>query len=172
MRSILLLRHAKSSHDEPGLPDHDRRLTGRGRKSAELIGRYMAKRHLLPDLVLCSSARRTRETWTLLAPNLGAPPKVRYMRELYMATADEILAQIRAVDDRVASLMVIGHNPGLGAFAQDIAQKGDSASLARLREKYPTGALALVMCDTAGWRDLVLGSGRLEAFVAPRELAS
>jgi phosphohistidine phosphatase len=164
---LLLLRHAKSSWADPGIRDHDRPLNDRGRRAATAMGEHLRAQRWLPDVVLCSSARRTCETAALL--DLPRSAELVVEHDLYVADPDTVLYRIRAVDDRAATVMVIGHNPTMHEVALDLVGGGDADALRRLGEKYPTGALAVVDVD-GGWPTLAPASGRLAAFVTPREL--
>ena len=168
MRQLLILRHAKSSWDDPGLGDHDRPLAPRGERAAKAIAGHLRRERIGPDLVLCSSARRTRETLDLIAPALGDDTAVSVEEDLYAASADDLLERLRAVDDDVQSVMLIGHNPGVEQLVLSLAGSGDD--LAKVRRKYPTGALATL--SLAGrWNDLAPGSAELTDFVKPKQLA-
>jgi phosphohistidine phosphatase len=167
MKHLLLLRHAKSSWGESGLADHDRPLAPRGRRAAKLIAEHLRRERVVPALVLCSSARRTRETLERIAPALGEHVRVQIERELYAAPEHGLLERVRAVEDGVESVMLIGHNPGVEQLALRLAASG--ASLAAVRRKYPTGALATL--EFAGrWRELGPGSAELTDFVTPKQL--
>src|SRR5579864_6603655 len=121
VRTLLLLRHAKSSWSDPGLSDHERPLAPRGQQAAKRVARYVDSHGLHPELVLCSSARRARETLEVLRPALGAGAKVRFDDVLYVADADELLGRVLAVSDHVDSVMLVGHNPGLQDLAISLA---------------------------------------------------
>jgi phosphohistidine phosphatase len=164
---LLLLRHAKSSWADPGIRDHDRPLNDRGRRAATAMGEHLRAQGWLPDVVLCSSARRTCETATLL--ELPAAAELVIEHDLYLADADTVLHRIRAVDDRAATVMVIGHNPTMHEVALDLVADGNKRAVRSLGEKYPTGALAVVDIRS-GWRALAPATGHLAAFVTPREL--
>jgi phosphohistidine phosphatase len=168
MKRLFLLRHAKSSWDDPGLADHDRPLAPRGERAAKVIARYLREERIAPDLVLCSSSRRTRETLDRIAPALGDEVRVEIERELYAASADRLLERLRAVDDDVESVMLIGHNPGIEQLALSLA--GDGEKLADVRRKYPTAALATLEFD-GRWSALEPGTARLADFVKPKQLA-
>jgi phosphohistidine phosphatase len=170
MRTLLLMRHAKSSWDRPDLADLDRPLAPRGRKAAPLIGRYLAEQRLIPDLVLCSHALRVRETWQLMTPALGGAVACKTLRSLYSAAPSRLLEPLRRVADDVRILMVIGHNPGLGALAAALAGTGSKKALERLRTKFPTAGLAVVTFEVERWAELAAGTGRLEDFVGPKDL--
>ena len=165
-RRLLLIRHAKSSWDDAGLPDHERPLSARGRRSAALLGAYLRAEGLLPDVVLCSSSRRTRETLERLAIDEAEP---RVEDELYGADHRELLERLRRLQD-AGAVALIGHNPGIHDFAVDLAGPDLGDGAVRLREKFPTGALARYEVDGA-WADLEPGRARLVAFVVPRDLS-
>ncbi len=168
MRQIFLLRHAKSSWDDPTLDDFDRPLNQRGRKNAARMGKYLTEAAIRPSLILCSSARRTQETYDIIVSKLKDVPTV-VERRLYEATSGQILALLRQMDDLVPSVLVIGHNPGLESLALFLAM-GRGPLLDRLADKYPTGALATLETDISQWRDLDRASCRLTGFVRPADL--
>jgi phosphohistidine phosphatase len=165
MRQLLLLRHAKSSWDDPDLDDFDRPLAERGLKAAKLMGRELAARDWLPDQVLVSSALRTRDTWRLVAAELPAHPRVAFAQPLYEASAADILGQIHKADRSSGCLMVVGHNPGLEDLAKQLAGPGSEAKARkRLEEKFPTAALARFVFEG----DLL--SARLTHCLRPKDL--
>ena len=173
MRQLLLLRHAKSSWDDPALPDHARPLNARGRRSALAMADAMRELGLSPDIVFVSSARRALQTLEALTPfEDGA--LVEPMDALYLAPWPQLLDELRQVPETARSLLLIAHNPGLHDLALALA---DPAVLARggpdarrLAEGYPTGALAEFTIASA-WRQLQPGGGRLVRFLAPRDLS-
>jgi phosphohistidine phosphatase len=168
MKQLLLLRHAKSSWDDPELADHDRPLAPRGRRATRLIAEHLRRESAAPELVLCSSARRTRETLERIAPALGEAVAVAVERELYAASEHLLLERVRAIDEGAESVLLIAHSPGIEQLALSLASSG--AGLAALRRKYPTGALATL--EFAGpWRELAPGNARLTDFVTPKQLA-
>ncbi len=168
MRSVHLLRHAKSSW-ESGLPDHERPLAPRGRRAATAICRYMQEQGIEPELVLCSSARRTRETLELIEPALGSAETL-IEDELYGASKAVLLDRVRALPDAIGSVMLIGHNPGIELLALDLARPGPQRS--ELEEKFPTAALATLAFAGASWHELGPGAAELAGFVKPRDLES
>ena len=165
-RTLLLLRHAKSSWVDPTLADHDRPLASRGRRDAKRIAKHLAGLEFEPELVLCSSAVRTRETLELVRPALGSS-KVLFEDGLYGASSDELLARIRVVPDVVGSVMLIGHNPGLEQLALLLASSGDELRL--LETKFPTAALATLAVETT-WSRLAPGDAILTAYIVPKQL--
>jgi phosphohistidine phosphatase len=168
-RHLMLLRHAKSSWDDASCPDHDRPLTARGRRGAELVGRHLRELKTRPTLVLCSSARRARETLEGIAPALGDEVEVLVERELYGATGGQLLDRLRQVPRHTSSVMAIGHNPGLEDLATTLAGGGDTDALDRMARKFPTAALATFEVPGT-WRQLAPGTATLVAYVVPREL--
>jgi phosphohistidine phosphatase len=166
-----LLRHAKSSWDDEGLADHDRPLAKRGRRAAQLIADHIREKAMAPDVVLCSSSLRTRETLDRIARSLPPATPVEVEAELYAASAERLLARIRALPDEVGSAMVIGHNPGLQLLALELVGGGGS-ELARLREKFPTAALATLDLPSGRWSRIAPGEAELVAYVRPRDLGS
>lgn len=178
MRQLLLLRHAKSSWDDPQLSDHARPLNARGRRGATAMARAMRELGLAPEVVLVSSARRTLQTLEALAP-LPDSPIVEPMDALYLASPQTLLATLRRVPETARSVLLIGHNPGLhelalalvgaAGMAAPAAPSALAAAARRLAETYPTGALAEFSIATP-WRLLEPGGGRLVRFLVPNDL--
>jgi phosphohistidine phosphatase len=169
MKTLYLLRHAKSSWDDPSLDDHDRPLATRGRKAAQLLAEELARQRFTVDLVICSSATRTRQTLQALLPALGPHIEVRFPNWLYGAQAAEIRDRLRRLDEAVGAVLVVGHNPGLQDLALDLVGDGERAALEQLRQKFPTGALATITTEMA-WRGLGPSVGYLVSVVVPRLL--
>lgn len=169
MCRLLLLRHAKSSWDDPSLDDFRRPLAPRGEKAAPLIGREMARRGWLPEFALVSPATRTRWTWELVAGQLPAACPARFSEAIYEAAPRDILAEIRKIPDKVSSLLVVGHNPGLELLAKTLAEPGSGPSaLNRLNAKFPTAAIARFEVES-DWAMLAAASARLTDFITPRD---
>jgi phosphohistidine phosphatase len=164
---VYLLRHAKSSWKHPELADHDRPLAGRGRRAAAAMAHHMAEHQLVPDLVLCSTALRTRETYEQIEAAVASAP-VRYERHLYGATADDLLERLHALPDQITSVMLIGHNPALQELALQLARSSPERD--ELNAKFPTAALATLQLASSNWRDLQPGAATLIAYVRPRDL--
>ena len=167
---LLLLRHAKSSWDEPGLPDLARPLAPRGRRTAPRMAQRMLERRWVPDLVLASPAERVRETWRLMAPQLGEQIPCRTLRTLYPGAPSRLLLTLRRAPDAARNILLIGHNPGLAAFAASLCGAGAKTARERMSSKFPTAGLAVIDFDLARWADLAPGTGRLKAFVRPKDL--
>jgi phosphohistidine phosphatase len=162
---LLLLRHAKSSWADPSISDHDRPLNGRGRDAATLVGRHLRREGPRPELVLCSSATRTRRTLELL--ELRPPPVILVEDQIYAASAVDLLGRVREVPDRYATVLLVGHNPGV----EDLARMLDRRGLAQV-EKFPTGGLAVLAFAAGAWHQLRPRGGQLVSFLTPRQLAS
>jgi phosphohistidine phosphatase len=168
MRRLILLRHAKS--DRPaGVADRERPLNDRGRRTAPAVGAHLAKEGFRPDLALVSTALRTRETWDAMAAALGNP-ETRLQPEIYEAPARRILDVIKTAPDTAATVIVVGHNPGLGDLAVDLAGEGPRAARDRLALEFPTAAYAVIEFDAAHWSEIASDRGRLERFVRPRDI--
>ena len=173
MRQLLLLRHAKSSWDDPSLADHARPLNARGRRAATAMAAAMRDLGLSPDVVMVSSARRTLQTLEAISP-FADSPLIEPMDDLYLAPWPRMLDLLRDAPETARSVMLIGHNPGLHdlalALAGPAAMAGASASAARrMAESFPTCALAEFMVATP-WRGLAEGGGRLVRFLVPADL--
>jgi phosphohistidine phosphatase len=165
-RRLYLLRHAKSSWKEHGLADHDRPLAPRGRRAAKAIGRHLREQGIEPDVVLCSTAARARETLDRIEPIGGGGALIE--SGLYGADAGTLLARLREIPAAVGSVMVIGHNPGLEQLALVLARPGPAVR--ELSVKFPTGALATLAFRGRGWDGLDRGTAELVGFIRPRDL--
>jgi len=172
MRRLLLLRHAKSDRSVPGMRDHDRPLNPRGRESAPRIGAYMATHGLVPDLVLCSTATRARETWDLVAGALDASPKVRFDARIYENDPGILLELVRTLPGgkQGKTVLLVGHNPSFQVFAELVVASGHGDARQRLREKFPTAGLAVIDFATDAWDRVHPQSGRLDRMITPRLL--
>jgi phosphohistidine phosphatase len=169
MHTLYLLRHAKSSWSDPTVADEERPLARRGRRDAKRIAEYLVQLDIGPQLVLCSPAERARQTLERVWAALGATSTVRLEAGLYAASAEALLERIRLVPEGVASLMLIGHNPGLQDLALALASAGPE--VARLKAKFPTAALATLTLQKTTWRQLSTADAVLAAYVVPKQLA-
>jgi phosphohistidine phosphatase len=166
-RRLHLLRHAKSSWDEPGLDDHERPLTPRGQRAAARLAVWIGEHGPRPQLVLCSTAVRARQTLDLVADALGEPP-VELEEALYHASAGELAARVRRLDDGLLDVLVVGHNPGLHDVALMLA--APSPERDEIVAKLPTGALVAIELDVPWARVAGEGPGRIVSLVVPRRL--
>jgi phosphohistidine phosphatase len=171
MLRLMLLRHAKSSWPS-GVQDAERPLSDRGEAAARLMGVYLAHHALIPDRVLCSPARRTRDTWTEISAafssQLPAAVDIVFDGRLYATTRQGLLSVVRDQDDAVRTLLLLGHNPGMQEAAEWLIAAGDLEPRERLREKFPTAALAVIDFALDKWSRVHARSGRLDRFVTPR----
>ena len=172
-RRLILLRHAKSAW--PDVADHERPLAGRGRRAAPAVGRWLRESGYVPDRVLCSTARRARETWQLAEEELGAHPRTSFEQRVYGATATELLDLARETPSGVQTLVIVGHEPAMRDLTLELAdaQPGDDGeqALEQVRAKFPTAAIA-VLAFAGRWPELGPGQARLDDFVAPSDLRS
>jgi phosphohistidine phosphatase len=172
MLTLSLLRHAKSSWKSPELQDHERPLALRGMNDAPLMGGAMAERGIDPELVLCSSARRTVDTLALVLPELKVEPKVIYEDALYHATPAEMLEILRQIPPGARRVMIVGHNPEIQVFALDLIGSGPKHMRDKLKEKYPTAGLAVINFTAGLWSSIDVNSGSLNLFLVPKDLKS
>jgi len=170
MLTLSLLRHAKSSWDDPALEDFDRPLSKRGATAAPRMGAYMAARGIAPDLVLCSPAVRARQTLDLVLPHLSGGPTVVYADGFYLAASSVLLARLRKVEDKVAHVLIVGHDPGIQGLALELSGSGKGEALKALGRKFPTAALAVIRFKGDDWAKVEEGRGRLDLFVTPKSL--
>ena len=164
---LLLLRHAKSER-RPGVPDEERQLAERGIRDAAAAGELIAAEGWAPDLVLCSTAERARRTWSLAAAALTPAPVLLEQPDLYGADVPDVLRLVRAVEEAVGTLLVVGHEPTFSRTVEELAGDGsDRDALGRLRDKFPTSGVAVLSVDVP-WEQLGPGLAALERFEVPR----
>jgi phosphohistidine phosphatase len=163
VKQLHILRHAKSSWDDPDLADHERPLAPRGKKAAVRIAEHVRTEGITPELVLCSTALRARQTFAALLSVLSGDVEIRLEDALYGAGVETVLTRLRTVDEAVGSVLVVGHNPTLQELALALAGREDAL------EHFPTGALATLSLTTS-WADIAEGGAELVAFVVPRKL--
>jgi phosphohistidine phosphatase len=168
MLTLSLLRHAKSSWKDMSIPDHGRALNDRGKVEAPLMGKAMNKHGLDPDLVLCSTARRTRDTLALVLPELKTEPKVLYVDGLYHGTPAEMLHILKTDGAGASQVLMIGHNPELQTFALDLIGSGPKLLKSKLEDKLPTAGLIVLRFLTGTW-SVAVKSGKLELFLTPKD---
>ena len=165
---LWLLRHAKSSWDDTDLPDVERPLAPRGQQAADRMRDYLAAEGIEPQLVLCSSATRARETLARVLPGLGTELQVLIELDLYTFDADALLGRLSRVPDDVASVMLVGHNPAIEELAVRNAHPGDRHH--ELYEKNPTAGQAEIEFPAGTWNTIEAQPGALTRFVVPRDL--
>lgn len=170
MKTLHLLRHAKSSWKDPGLEDHERPLAKRGRKTAETIAAYLQRAELAPDLVICSTAVRARQTLDPIAKAIK-PPKVVLERGIYEAAQRKLWNYVSNLPERSECVLLIGHNPGLHELALELADAASRKRLPPREGKFPTGAMASFRFD-GPWNELRPGGAAVAAFTTPDDMAS
>lgn len=171
MRTLSILRHAKSSWDDPALADFDRPLAARGLKAAPAMGRQMRVLGLKPGLVICSPARRTRETAALALDAFGgvASP-IAYDERVYEAPGRRLVERLREVEVGVSEVLLIGHNPGLQELTFLLTGGRIPPRFSSLTEKLPTGSLLVFSLPGDGWSAIGEGQATLVQFITPRSL--
>jgi phosphohistidine phosphatase len=161
MKTLLVLRHAKSSWDDASLSDFERPLNGRGKRAAPFMGEVIKDRALEPDLILSSPAVRARETARLLAESSGYAGKIQHDTRMYEASPTTLQQVVAEVDNRFEAVMVVGHNPGMEGLVRTLTGKS---------ERMPTAALAVIDLDISDWSDLRHDSGKLRDLMRPKDL--
>lgn len=170
MLRLMLLRHAKSDWGDAARHDIDRPLNDRGQAAARRMAAYIGDENLLPDLILCSSAQRTRETLAYLLPVLDGEYQIRIRPDLYHQNEDTYAPIIRKDGGTARRLLVIGHNPAIEETAMSLVGSGRGEDIEDMGTKYPTGALAVLDFEAGAWADVADESGRLDRFIKPRSL--
>ena len=169
MKSLTLLRHAKSGWDDPAGRDFDRPLNPRGRRAARAVGAEMKAQGLAFDLVLASPARRVVETLDEIAAGYGALSPT-YDQRIYLASTATLLEIVRGAPDSIERLLLVGHNPGLEELALCLSRRDDAALRGEIEVKYPTGTVAEIELPAQHWAEAKAGTGRIRRFLRPRDL--
>jgi phosphohistidine phosphatase len=162
MKTLLLLRHAKSSWKSPELRDFDRPLNQRGLKAAPLMGKFMRKRKITPDLIISSPAVRARMTAALVVENGEFQTELRYDERIYEADVETLIKVITQIDEAAETVLIVGHNPGLQELLKALTGE---------EHEFPTAALAQVSLKLDKWSAIQQKSGRLKLIITPRGLA-
>ncbi|MCO6450267.1 MAG: histidine phosphatase family protein [Caldilineales bacterium] len=161
MKSLFIMRHAKSSWDSPNLPDFDRPLAGRGEKDAPRMGDFLAGRDLVPDLIVSSPALRAKTTAKRAAKAMGYDDEIVYDERIYAAGVQDLMAVVAGLPNEVESVMLVGHNPGFEELVEWLC-----GAAARM----PTAAIAYVAIDAENWFEVGENSGVLEWLITPKLL--
>ena len=169
MKTLTLLRHARSDWDDQVQRDFDRPLNPRGRRAARTVGREMKRLELAFDHCIASPAVRVRETLNEVEAAFG-PLQPHFDERVYLADPDTLLDLVRAAPDEAASLLLVGHNPGLEMLALSLAARGASPLIGEVEVKYPTGTLAELSLPVDRWADVAQGRAQLIRFIRPRDL--
>ncbi len=171
MLSLLLLRHAKSSWDDSVVDDFDRPLNARGQKAAPLVGQWMKDQDMTPGRIICSGARRTRETLGLILPYQRGDQEISIEDGIYSADgAHDLLGRVRSIGKGSGQVMIIGHNPAIQELALALAGTGDADDLQQIALKFPTASLAEIQFPATDWSMVSEGTGALTNFVMPRRI--
>jgi len=170
MKTVILMRHAKSSWSDPELDDHDRPLSKRGRKSAPVMAKWLAEQGLLPDRILSSSSRRTQETVERMREEVPALPEAELSEALYHASPDVILAELQKLPGDCERALVLGHEPTMSSALLLLDSSATAPGLYRAYEHYPTAAIAVIEADVDDWGEVEAGTARFTLFAVPREL--
>lgn len=169
---LLLMRHAKSSWEDTDLPDEARPLNARGRAAAAVMASWIKDRGDIPDVVITSSATRSRETWEQIAKALGkTKAKVIVAKNLYSSGPSEMLSTLQDVPKSAKTVLMIGHQPVVSSFARKLANGSTPASCARAYKKFPTGAIAVIEPHAKSWKKTKFGEADFKRFAVPKEVA-
>jgi phosphohistidine phosphatase len=160
MKNLFLLRHAKSSWDDPGVEDFDRPLNERGRKAAPLMGEVIRKKKVEPDLILCSPAKRARQTARLVLEAAKLDVPVSFENAIYEASSEELI-EVLSAQNSARSILLIGHNPGLEDLVGELTGR---------LERFPTAALASIELGIGTWQGITRGAGQLCWIIRPKEI--
>lgn len=175
MKRLVLMRHAKAAQADPGMEDHARALSERGRGAAPRMGRWLADRLAADgggvDVALVSTAVRTCQTLQRIA-SLVPARQIEQHDDLYLAEASHLLARVRAINEPAVTGLIVGHNTGLEDLARMLAGVGEASMRAALDAKFPTAAVAILTFDARRWRDVAAGNGTLVAFMTPNRLGA
>lgn len=164
-RTLVVLRHAKA--DRGNTTDHERPLTARGRRDALAAGRWLAESGINPDLTVCSTSTRTKETWALAAMELGDGIATAMVRAVYDADLDDLLRVVRDTPNEVQTLLLVGHNPGLQDLVLALSGEGADDDLYVARTDFGTAAVAIIEVH-GKWAVLSEGSCRLAGITVAR----
>ncbi len=172
MLTLSIVRHAKSSWGDASLRDIDRPLNERGKRQAQRLGSWLEDNAIAPDLIICSAAKRARQTLKKLQGNWQSDAELIVENRLYLASPSTIISLLADHGDAHAHIMIIGHNPGLHMLAHMLANTGDKEDLALLGEKYPTGTFTSISSKATKWKKIGKSSGKLIYLATPKQLAS
>ena len=151
MKTIFLLRHAKSSWDNLNLDDFDRPLSNKGIKASKKIGNYLKTNKFVPDIIYCSTAKRAKQTWELTNRIIKKKKNILYKDNLYMANLSEFMKIIKKTKNKFKNLMIVSHNPGIESLAIELSKNENNKFHQIINIKYPTGALAVIKFNLNDW---------------------
>lgn len=163
MKTLFLLRHAKSNWKDASLPDFERPLNKRGKQAAPIVGKFMRKQKLRPDLILCSPAERARQTIAIVCEAAACKAELRYDERIYEANVARLLSVVSQIDESAEKVLIVGHNPGLEELLESLTSEV---------RHMPTAALAHITLNIEKWADVREHTGELIRLVRPKELAT
>ena len=170
MKTLTLLRHAKSDMGEPGMRDFDRPLNAKGHRAAAAVGRHLKGLGIGFDAVVASPAARVTDTLDEFGRAFGGLPVPQWDKRAYLASAPMLLDLIHAADDSVERLLLVGHNPGLEELALDLVPDDSDERRGDVEEKFPTASVAVIEFAVDSWEEVANGAGRLVRFIRPRDI--
>ncbi len=170
MLTLTMLRHAKSSWGDPLLRDKDRPLNARGKTQARQIGSHLTQQGITPDLIICSTAKRARQTLKQVSKNWQTDAETIFEDRLYLASTGTIISLLASIGTNASHIMIIGHNPGFHKLAYTLAKTGNKDDLATLGERYPTATLCVIKSKAIEWQHIDDGTGELVLFTSPKSL--
>lgn len=162
MKTLLLMRHAKSSWSDPSLSDHDRPLNSRGKRAAPQMGEWLASEGVIPDVILCSSAERAKQTVEFLLQTLPFEDEILYSRELYHAGDEMFSQELSKLSDEIETAMIVGHNPGMEDAVENYCGEW---------HRMPTAAVARIVFPIMQWEEILdVEEGDLGDIWRPKEI--
>ena len=170
MKTIFLLRHAKSSWDNLNLDDFDRPLSNKGIKASKKIGNYLKTNKFVPDIIYCSTAKIAKQTWELTNIIIKKKKNILYKDNLYMANLSEFMKIIKKTKNKFKNLMIVSHNPGIESLAIELSKNENNKFHQIINIKYPTGALAVIKFNLNDWGKINYKKGEIYEFIKPKEL--
>ena len=170
MLTLTMLRHAKSSWGDTSLSDKERPLNGRGKSQAQQMGTHLTQKEIEPELIICSTAKRARQTLKQIMTHWQTNANVIYEDRLYLASTNSIVTLLAEHGSSVSHIMIIGHNPGFHQLASTLADTGDENDLATLSQRYPTATLCVIKSKAEQWKNIDQNTGELAIFTTPKSL--
>tara|TARA_Y100001970_G_C14159549_1_gene817679 strand:+ start:832 stop:1407 length:576 start_codon:yes stop_codon:yes gene_type:complete len=169
-KSLILMRHAKSSWDNSYKDDFDRPLNSRGKENAQMVAKHIHSLGFKPELTLCSSAARCKQTLELIIPYFPTKMHIRYLDELYLAPERTILEMIKSIELSINQMLVIGHNPGLSDLSQSLIYSSNKKNDYFETQQFPTSAASIFEMSINNWLNLKLSDSKIIDFVTPKKL--
>lgn len=172
MKKLYLLRHAKSDYPANVRDDKNRPLNERGKNACKIMGAFLKENNIAPDMIISSDALRTKQTIKNIIDESCLRNKVDFTKNLYLASAGEILKEVAKINNNLNNVMVVAHNPGIQELAAILFKDGDEEKLRKIKTKYPTASLSSFILHTNSWSEIYPASCTLEFFVSPKDLVA